>query len=78
MSTEDPDLERLRDAANALGEHFDTVQILVTRHEEGETGTVNASWGTGNWFARFGQVREWVIKSEERSRELIRRDDSPS
>jgi hypothetical protein len=67
--SEDIDLERLKAAAESLGEHFDTVQIFATRHEAGEkNGTVHLKWGTGNWFARYGQVREWVLVEEESAR----------
>lgn len=54
----DHDLEILKKASQGLIQHFDTVQIFVTRHE-GE-GTVRGNWGNGNWYARFGQVSLWV------------------
>lgn len=77
MSSEgEADMERVEKCAQQLGEHFDTVQILVSRHEPGtEDGTVNISYGLGNWFARFGQVRDWLIKTDERTREYVRRED---
>lgn len=58
---EDRDMALLKTAAGQLMEHFDTVQIFVTRQNEGAEGTVNANWGAGNWFARYGQVRGWLI-----------------
>jgi hypothetical protein len=48
----------LKKHAAQLAEHFDTVQIFVT-HQEGEI-TTSAIEGAGNWFARYGQVRQWV------------------
>lgn len=49
----------------ALMEHFDTVQIFVTRHMPSELdATRMLSMGAGNWFARSGQVREWVIERD--------------
>jgi hypothetical protein len=46
-----------------LAEHFDTVQVFVTRVDEGgDTGHV--SWGAGNWFARFGHVNHWLARQE--------------
>lgn len=70
------DLDRVKKAAEALGEHFETVQIFVTKHEpEIEDGTVNIAWSTGNFFARYGQVREWLIKVEERTRKFVREED---
>ena len=58
----DIDLKRIQDALDTLGEHFDSVLILATRHEE--AGTINIELGTGNVFARLGQVREYLIKQK--------------
>lgn len=53
--------EKIVNAAVAdLLRHFDTVQIFVTRQEPGNAGTVGFSDGLGNWYARMGQVRQWV------------------
>ena len=58
-----------------LCEHFDTVQIFVTRHD-GEYCMV-ANRGNGNWYARYGQIHEWLIQEDERAREQMRvRDDA--
>lgn len=74
MSDEkDQDLDRVKAACELLGEHFDSVQIFVTRHEPAvEDGTINISWSAGNWFTRYGQVREWLIKADERTRAHVR------
>jgi hypothetical protein len=65
-------LEQLVDKAlKELGEHCDTVQIFVTAHNpEGEKETCTASYarGIGNWFARFGQVVDWLERKCERAR----------
>lgn len=71
MSTEsnNADLNRIKDAAQKLGEHFDSVQIFATRSESGELeGTLNFHVGVGNWFARYGQVKQWLIKEDEAAR----------
>lgn len=71
----DRDEELLRKHVEQLGEHFDAVTILCTRHEQGtEDGTVQISDGCGNWFARYGHIREWLLRSEERSRKHIREE----
>lgn len=62
---EDEDLKRLQQHCDQLSEHFDTVQIFVTRYDSKE-GTINAQWGSGNWFARKGQVDKWATKENER------------
>jgi hypothetical protein len=59
------DQERLKAAVNGLIEHFDTVQIFATRHESGTLdGTVAASRGGGNWYARIGHVKEWILQCD--------------
>jgi hypothetical protein len=66
--TEQSDLSKVQKAVDELGEHFDTVQILVTRHESTKGGTINVALGTGNWHARYGQVRTWLVAQDERTR----------
>lgn len=69
------DLEIVKHAAEKLGEHFDSVQILTTRHESGEEkGTINVCYGVGNWFARYGLAKDWCVRSEERTRIATRED----
>lgn len=75
MNAGDADIDRLRKHVEQLGEHFDSVSIFCTRHEpETEDGTIQISDGCGNWFARYGQVREWLLRSEERSRNNVRNE----
>lgn len=73
---ETPDMDRLQKVVDGLMEHFDTVQVFVTRHEHEREGTVNANLGEGNWFARYGQVCEWATKQNERTRDNVRREDA--
>jgi hypothetical protein len=73
------DWEIVRKAMEQIGEHFDNVQIFATRHESGK-GTINIHMGNGNWYARYGQVKEWIVKEEEDSRQSVREendDDAP-
>lgn len=69
----DPDMEQVDRAIAQLMEHFDTVQIFVTRQET--DGTVNCNQGSGNWFARRGQVEDWLVKRVEEAKESIRKQD---
>ena len=74
--SQESDLDMVRATAEKLGEHFDTVLILTTRHEAGqEDGTVNVNYGVGNWFARYGQAKEWVLKCDERTKAFVRRQE---
>lgn len=71
------DLEAVNKALAILGEHFDTAQIFVTRHDSGvgSDGTRNIAMGTGNWFARFGQTAEWVTQARASMAKEATRDD---
>lgn len=61
----DEDMKRVNEALNVLGEHFDSVHIFATRHESGQFGgTIRISRGTGNFFARYGQIKAWVSVEE--------------
>lgn len=66
--TRDEELAMLKAAAAKLGEHFDTVHIFTTRYDGREVGTVFVNSGIGNWFARYGQVRDWLLREEEATR----------
>lgn len=48
-----------------ISEHFDTVQIFVTKHTPATERTGGRVLGSGNWFARYGQIMEWVAGVEE-------------
>lgn len=62
---ESEDLDRLKQALDLLGEHYDSVHIFVSRHEPAiHDGTVSCNKGVGNWFARFGQIKLWVLNEE--------------
>lgn len=59
----------VRNQAKFLSSNFDSVQIFASVHD-GETGvTTYFSDGIGNWCARYGQVRAWVMKEEGSIRE---------
>ena len=69
----DRDLRTLDRLLAQLSEHFDSVQIIATRHERDRT--ISANRGTGDWYSRYGAVREWLIQQDERAREQIRGED---
>jgi hypothetical protein len=52
------------------------VQIFCTRHESGENGgTLAVKKGTGNIYARYGQVREWLIQQDEGVKNELKNDE---
>lgn len=68
------DDQRVLEAARALGEHFDTVHVFATRHDPAEKdGTVVCDEGVGNWYARQGQIEEWVEFQKEQIRIAARK-----
>lgn len=68
MSDPDPDLARLDRVLAQLSEHFDSIQIIATRHAG--DGTLTFQRGTGNWFSRYGATAEWV--DMQRARVLVK------
>jgi hypothetical protein len=36
-------------------------------------GTVNIHWGAGNYFARYGQIKQWMVSEDEDTRSHITR-----
>ena len=48
---------------NRLSDHFDSIQLNATRHNNGRTQSF--SIGEGNWFARRGVVQEWLQQHED-------------
>lgn len=72
----DQDMERLDAALKVLEEHFDTVQIFTTRYDGGEGhGTVYGIRACGNFYARYGQVRHWLLLEDEATRLKAKLDD---
>ena len=71
MSKEKKELKIVKDACSRLMEHFDSVQVLVTKHM-GHEGTLNVSYGSGNYFSRIGLARNWILQEDEFSKEDVR------
>ena len=73
MTPQEAEIQRVQDAVTALSEHFDTVQIFVTIHRttpEGDLkeGTTSINRGYGNWYARHGQINEWMVRADADAR----------
>lgn len=65
MNKNEKEYALIKKACRELGEHFDSVQIFASRHEQGvEKGTLDASWGVGSFFSRYGQIKFWLLKQE--------------
>lgn len=69
----DPELAIVAHAADALSEHFDTVQIFVQRHDGSRDVTKTFDLGRGNIYARLRQAQDWLTLNDEHTRVHARR-----
>lgn len=69
------DQKILRSHAAQLMEHFDSVQIVVTRFDSDVQQTFKGNQGCGNWYANFGAVKEWLEEQNERIKVHIRNEE---
>jgi hypothetical protein len=70
-----PEIDRVKKCADDLMEHFDSVMIFATEHDGSAEGTRTICFGRGNMYARIGQVREWLIRQDEISKQMERDSD---
>jgi hypothetical protein len=63
----------VEDTAKALGEHFESVEILAC-NSDGE-GSTCIKRGAGNFYARLGMAREFLQEDEARVWEEAVKDD---
>lgn len=49
---------KLEEFCELLIEHVDSVRVMVTTHEGGQTCC--DSYGAGNWYAQKASVEEWL------------------
>lgn len=52
-----------RKAADELGEHCDSVRIFAT-FTPGSGKTIPVTTASGNWYASYGQMIEWLAVSD--------------
>lgn len=66
----DKKLELIKNQCRVLLESFDTVQIFCSKFEgKPDDNTSHYTYGNGNWFARYGQIKEWTIYEEGKFKE---------
>lgn len=55
----------VREAVERISEHVDAVTIFVTKkREDGRDGTWRLTFGSGNWYTRYGQIKQWVLSED--------------
>jgi len=59
----------MANAVAVIMEHCNTVQILATVHERGQTYRIMN--GAGNWYARVGMCKEFVDKDKAQSEHQV-------
>jgi hypothetical protein len=58
-----------------IAEHVDTVHVFVTLDKPELGNTMAYDWGSGNWYARFGLIQDWITTQRQYTRNwAIRRD----
>lgn len=71
------DIEKeLQEICERMSEHVDSIRIMVTTHENGQTTC--DSFGMGNWYAQKASVEEWLKRGEQQDQaQFIAEEISP-
>lgn len=66
---------RMAKILRELSEHYNHVQIFVMRDDEDDEAgaTMHYVSGRGNWFARIGLIRTWLMRMDEQEKFFQRR-----
>jgi len=70
---EDEELALLDKHLAMLSEHYPNVHIFANRMND-DGSTVSVQRGIGNWHARIGQMKAFIIYEDERYRQQLRCD----
>jgi hypothetical protein len=74
----EPEIKSMNVMLDALREHWDNVQVFCSRidpdpkKEDDAGSTQRLIMGRGNYYARIGQVKEWVTTEDQKTREEAR------
>ncbi len=71
----DPDLKMIQECLDKLSNHFCTVHVFVTRYESDDVGTHSIQRGVGNWYARIGHIKSWLLRMNAQDLEKGRQDE---
>lgn len=69
----EPEVEQLEKVLGSLGEQWENIQVFLNRTDPNGHGTQKLIMGRGNFYARKGQVRDWLDGDDESTREESRR-----
>ena len=59
-------MDLLANQCKMLLASFDTVQIFCTKTDKETGDTADFAFGDGNYWARYGHIKQWTLKQEER------------
>lgn len=71
MTTEEIDrqneilIQKIKDLCKEVYPYIDSIRVFITKHENNELGTTRYDYGLGNWYAQYGQVKEWCETATE-------------
>jgi hypothetical protein len=57
------DLSMVKAHCRSMSEHFDTVMVFATRTVG--SSTINCRYGIGDFFARYGHCKLWLLREEQ-------------
>lgn len=80
MTDEEKLEELVKKAATEIISVADSVEIIVGKHRPSnvaeDDNTLSFSYGLGDWYSRYGRVREWLLKADERIKVWVSQEDS--
>jgi hypothetical protein len=65
-------IKRINAALDVLSEFYESTQIFCTAHDASTNRTRAISLSRGNYYTRYGHVKEWLLEQDEITRQYIR------
>jgi hypothetical protein len=57
--------ELIQSLIESIEDRFNTIQVFTTSHDPATGETTYIGMGTGNFYARIGQIDEWLRMQKE-------------
>lgn len=65
---EDESIDEIERFLDSISWRYDSVIVLATKHDPKEETTWAHVRNRGNFYAQIGQIKDWVLKQDERAR----------
>lgn len=59
--------KKTKEFIDLISEHTDSIRVFISTPSDGQS-TDGFTTGSGNWYAQYGQIKEWVSRHDERVR----------